>query len=50
MSHRGPDDGAIRIKRLVDPDFMSGVVMNLLANVEVDGWHPGFLTHHTAEV
>lgn len=50
MSHRGPDDGAVRVQRLVDPDFMSRVVMNLAVHVAVKIGLPGFLTHHTAEL
>lgn len=50
MSHCGPDDGAIRVKSLVDLNFMSSVVMNLLVEVAVEVRFPGFLTLHTAEV
>lgn len=49
VSHCGPDDGTIRIKSLVDLDFVSSVVMNLSVRVAVEVWFPGFLTHH-AEV
>lgn len=50
ISHRRPDDGAKRIKSLIDADFMSSVVMNLLVKAAVEGWFPGFLTHHTTEL